>query len=780
MIRVLRFTWLILAVLIALSTAPVAGQAQITLSSEEQEFLDLVRRVETALEANQVSDRTLGELRRELSEWRSRMDSARNVNSTSIGAVLSQLDALGPPPAEGESEPQSVAEVRAVLTERLEELQVPVRRADVAFNRADALISEVDQLLRERQTQEILERVTSPLWLSVWTNAFVELGEVDFGVAQEVRRAWSAPATGTEMRQRLPISIALIVAGLLLTVGGRRLTERITQHMQTRTNAGAQLLAFLISLLQILIPAAGLILIFAAANFLFDTGTLTDALLRGLLAAGLVLIAARWLATRVFPISDMVEAVFDLSEQNRAKGRRLTLLLGIGLALAALLETVLDAFRLSGDTASAINSLVVLFMAYTLWRMAGLLREVRRTVEIDEDGEEVSEPTFELRALWTISSAMHIVAILAPLAAAVGYWRLSGYLVSGTSATLGVFAFLAIMHQVFRDIYIVLTGKDSDAGAQALVPVLLTLALSIGAIPLIAVIWGARWTGVAEAWSVLQSGVRIGETQIGLNSVFMIVIVFLIGFALTRAVQATLNTAVLPRTNIDKGGRNAISAGIGYVGVTLAAVAAITVAGVDLSGIALIASALTVGIGFGLQTIASNFISGLILLAERPISEGDWIEVNGQMGIVRDISVRSTRIETFDRTDVIVPNSDFISGTVTNWTRGNTIGRVIVTVGVAYASDSKKVEAILKEVAEAHPLVAINPAPVILFRNFGADALEFEARCILRDVNYLMLVHSDLNHEIHRRFREEGIEIPFAQRDLWLRNPEALARPAEA
>jgi small-conductance mechanosensitive channel len=160
---------------------------------------------------------------------------------------------------------------------------------------------------------------------------------------------------------------------------------------------------------------------------------------------------------------------------------------------------------------------------------------------------------------------------------------------------------------------------------------------------------------------------------------------------------------------------------------------------------------------------------------ERPIKAGDWVELPSGMGYVRNINVRSTEIETFDRSSLFVPNSQLISENVINWTHGNLHGRIIVKVGVSYDSDPRQVERILLEIARGHPLMLRRPAPYVLFRGFGADALEFEIRGILRDVNWILNVQSDINFEIARRFSEAGVQVPFKQADIKLKNPDEIA-----
>jgi len=300
--------------------------------------------------------------------------------------------------------------------------------------------------------------------------------------------------------------------------------------------------------------------------------------------------------------------------------------------------------------------------------------------------------------------------------------------------------------------------------------------LAIAALPVLALIWGADTTDLRSLLRIFADGFAIGDMVISPLDFAAFALVFAVGYVITRMAQGLLATAVLPLTRFDAGAKAAITAGFGYVGIILAALVAVSTTGLDLSNLAIVVGALSVGIGFGMQNIVNNFISGVILLIERPIKPGDWIELASGMGYVKNINVRSTEIQTFDRATLIVPNAELISGPVTNWTHSNLNGRLKVPVGVAYGTDPRQVETILTEIAKAQPMLLRSPVPYVLFRGFGADALEFELRGVLRDVNWILNVTSDINFEIVRRFAEAGIEIPFAQRDLHLKNADELGR----
>ncbi|MEO1574996.1 MAG: mechanosensitive ion channel domain-containing protein, partial [Pseudomonadota bacterium] len=219
----------------------------------------------------------------------------------------------------------------------------------------------------------------------------------------------------------------------------------------------------------------------------------------------------------------------------------------------------------------------------------------------------------------------------------------------------------------------------------------------------------------------------------------------------------------------------------GYVGFVVAIILGLALSGVNLRGFAIVLGALGVGIGFGLQNIVNNFVSGLILLFERPIKSGDFVSVGDVEGIVKRIRIRSTEIESLDRRNIIVPNSELIATQVTNWVLHDPFGRLTLNIGVAYGSDTERVRDLLESVATEHPEVITKgpaPPPRALFMGFGDSALDFELRVWIRNIEKRFGVTSDLNFAIDRAFRDHAIEIPFPQRDLHLRPWAPGASPA--
>ncbi len=266
-------------------------------------------------------------------------------------------------------------------------------------------------------------------------------------------------------------------------------------------------------------------------------------------------------------------------------------------------------------------------------------------------------------------------------------------------------------------------------------------------------------------------GFRIGEVTISFGAILAAVFWLLLALLITKAMQKWLERYLLPRTELEPSLQQSIAAIAGYIGVIVAIVLALTQLGIDLQKVALIAGALSVGIGFGLQSIVSNFVSGLILLTERPIRVGDLVVVKGEEGYVRRIRVRATEIETFERASVIIPNAEFITSAVKNWTHANTTGRIIVKVRLPYDCDPDLVCETLLASASEHPRVLKQPQPRALLLGFGENALEFELRAYVGHVDDGLLTKSDLHLEILRRFRAAKIEMTSPQ-------AIALTRPA--
>ncbi|NDY42451.1 mechanosensitive ion channel [Dissulfurirhabdus thermomarina] len=365
------------------------------------------------------------------------------------------------------------------------------------------------------------------------------------------------------------------------------------------------------------------------------------------------------------------------------------------------------------------------------------------------------------------------------LAAQCAGWSVLGArLVEATAKSVFLCVFTAMLIRIGRGGIGFLTGRILAArpgvthrirqGLEARLRQAFTAVVSVVAFLYFLQVWGL-YESPAKAWAaVMGLGVSYGGFSLDLRAVLAAVLALYLAFLGSWGAQAFLEAEVFPRRRLDRGVRDSIRRLLHYALVIVGFVMALGFLGVEMQHFVVLAGALGIGIGFGLQNVVNNFVSGLILLFERPIKVGDTIVQNGEWAVVRRIGMRSTVVETYDQSEIIIPNSQLVSETVVNWTLSTSRARVTLPVGVAYGSDTDEVMRILLEAAAQHPAVLPEPKPYVVFRGFGESSLDFELRCWIGDANRRVETRSDLGLFVDRRFREEGVVVPFPQRDLHL------------
>jgi small-conductance mechanosensitive channel len=383
-------------------------------------------------------------------------------------------------------------------------------------------------------------------------------------------------------------------------------------------------------------------------------------------------------------------------------------------------------------------------------------------------------------------SMVLIVAVIADLA---GFSNLSGWMFRSVFGSIVAFGVVMTVARLLRDFLIGLEhgatpwgrktrrffglpATEEHLGSLFWVRMLVTLGLWALLGWLFILIWDLSASAVQDINRIFTEGFQVGSLKIIPARVLLAVVTLAALIAITSWLKGLFKHQ-LEKSPMKRGSREALVTVSGYSGVLIAILVALGVAGIEFANLAIIAGALSVGIGFGLQNIVNNFVSGLILLVERPVKTGDWIVVGGTEGYVKRIRIRSTQIQTFDRADVIVPNSELIAGQVTNRMLRDTTGRARIPIGVAYGSDTQKVKEILLKLANEHPeVITHNPAmaPYVLFLGFGDSSLDFELRVYINIIDHRLRVKSDLYFAIDAAFREAGIAIPFPQRDLHIKH----------
>ncbi|WP_250940902.1 mechanosensitive ion channel family protein [Allorhizobium sonneratiae] len=727
---------------------------------------------------------------RELIGAKSRLDDAmadlitlKSSLSPRLDDLTSRLTELGNPPKDGQPEAADVTAQRNKLTAQKGQVVSLLSRIDDLTKADNDLETNISTMRRELFTRELFAH--ADVSIDTMTTAVKAVGPLYAQFAAMVG-SWVGFVW---YFKRISLASALLVS-LVMMLGLRFILHQIFGPMIARARLEEKpsyMSRFSLAFWVTVVPSVALGFFLIASFFLLDAFNVLRSDIRPVLASVFGVIVTIFFSARLAVV------VFN-PKQPKWRLVRVSDRGARGLAAAFVAMTIINGFDyvfgvitsvaggpvdlavLRGFVSSCLVGLILLIISFT-----------KPLMPKEDDPPGVKGRPWSRKTL----VLLHIFGFGIVFAALIGYVGLAKFIANQIILTGGMIALIYIGIRSGkavseRDRFAETTvgrylQRRFDAGPVALDQlgiaaglVIYLVALMVG-LPLILLSWGFQPLDIRLLMYNFVTEIKIGGISISVVGIAGGILLFILGLIVTRWLEKWLDGTVMARAQVDSGVRNSIRTVVGYVGASLAGVISLSAAGINLSNLALVAGALSVGIGFGLQNIVSNFVSGLILLVERPFKVGDWVATGTTEGFVRRINVRATEIETFQRQTIIVPNSELINAAVGNWTHRNTLGRVDVKIGVSYDSDPTHVMRVLQEAAATYEGVLRNPEPFVIFQNFGNSSLDFQLCFFIGDVLNALSIKNGVRVRIFERFREEGIEIPFPRQDLTV----TMVRPPE-
>ncbi|MQV99300.1 mechanosensitive ion channel [Sinorhizobium medicae] len=747
------------------AASPVLQQAEDQLAQADRELKRIIERTN----AVEDDDAMLAELRAQVDELSKQIIAASVPTRPRLDEIKARLTELGDPPGEGQP-PED-----AVITDERKRLLAERGAINALTGRAENLSIEARKLAnRITATRRAIFSNTLLRHTDVSVEMLSEAATATLHEAMALSRSIGGWLTFAWNYKRVPLLSALFLslcAALLFLVGGYRLFSPVLMRPE-EADEPTYFRRLSLAFWSTLIPTVALAAFAMSSYFFLSSFNILRPdiapIIAITLAMGVVLFFIARLASAVLSPSRSSWRLVRVSD----RGAKMLMVPIFAMALVNGLDYLL------GSISESLGSPVVLTIAKSfvasiiigliLMSMAWIRPVLRGDEPYDAPGHpwpRVISFSFLLLGAALIATALsgyvglaRFIATQITVTSAILVTVYIGLLTGKSVSRQGAFAETVAGRYLERRFQLEPVALDQFGLFAGLGIYVLVLAFFI---PLILLQWGFK-TADIESWTYrVLTEIRVGTITISLVGILAGILLFALGFLVTRWVQRWIDRNVMARSRVDAGVRNSIRTGIGYMGVGVAGLIGLSAAGIDLSSLALVAGALSLGVGFGLQNIVSNFVSGLILLVERPFKVGDWIVSGTTEGFVRRISVRATEIETFQHQSIMMPNSLLINASVGNWTHRNKLGRSEIAVTVTYDSDPRRIIELLHDIAAAHPMVLKNPAPNVGFTAFGDDRMTFELRIYVADVLTAGGVRNDLRVSIYERFRDEGIGAPF-------------------
>jgi len=732
-------------------------------------------------------------------------DAARNALQPELEQVDARVAQLGEV-VEGTTEARDIAAQRKALNQQRSDLASAIARAKLLAGDAKQVGADIEKMRVTQFSEDLARKVNSPLSPSLWKQFAVHV-PADYSRLVVLYRqgetaarkaiaehGWGAPLTG--------MALALLMffpLRLWLRAAGRRYaaSERAPDGRLRRSGLAVWLLA-----VGTLLPGFAAVVLVAALDSIgaipprlqqlalhFQVATFVAAFITALSACLLVPKRPSW---RLLSLDDT--AAWRL--RKYAWG-------AAGLTfLSILLVEINRASRTSEITTVAVDGVIAItYMALIVAILVSLARLHRRQTDeaqakldaqVDAGAKQPKAPVRKSGWIVLARLAGHVVVAVAVIATLLGYLNLALFVAQQLVWGAVVLLAASLLLKFADDLSLWLLSPTSRVGKSIVLTtglndakveqagVLLSAVLRIGVILLAVLALTAPFGNLNTFFSAMDSlsnGLTIGATTLKPSSVLYAVLAFLVVWAVMQAFQNWLTNTYLPKTDLDAGARNSISTVTRYLGIIAAVLWGLTALGIGLERLALVVSALSVGIGFGLQAITQNFVSGLILLAERPVKIGDWVKLGDQEGDIKRISVRSTEIQVGDKSTLIVPNSELITKTIRNMTMGNAQGRIQIQFSVPLSTDVAAVRQILLDCYSEHVGVLAEPAPSVFIDSIANGQVAINSFAYVSGPRAVYGVRSDLYFTMLQKFAAAHIALSSPTDIHLVRDPAAPQEP---
>lgn len=753
--------------------APVAPATPapplVTKTSRQLDQVDAaLAQIETAFQNRDVSTKDLKAFHDEIAPFTSHLQTTLDHLNGVLAAVKARLDQLGPAPAaKAPAESAQITKERQQQQQEFEAIDALVKRAKLLLVRVTQVNARIAEHQRATFTHSLFRRGPSVAEPGLWLDVVAETPH-NFKMARNAVGDWFARVDNRLPGWRTALFWALALAAFALYWPASLLARRGRGPTDASPSQFRKIVA---AWRVVLIVAAGAVAPFFVIAGLSAAFGIYDAFFRSafliLLAAVLSVAVADGLGRGVLAPGNPDWRLLTLRDARYAHTRMamvvIAALVMTGHLILALCESIGTDQMFQAAVSGLVAFCVAIAIVAALWRGG----------EVDCDA--ILGPRVTATRDWygPLRILLWIVTVAIFAAVLAGFMGLASFLADQV-LWVGFVGLVAMMGHTLVEEAIAAGCRPTTPFGRALnassglspvsieqLAILLsgatTVVIFVTAILLILAPWGIQSTDLPTYFHDAFFGFHVGDITVSLASIIVAVAIFVVGITTTRTVGGWIESRFLPHTRLDLGLRNAIRTSFGYLGFILALGFCLAYLGLNFEKLAIVAGALSVGIGFGLQSIVNNFVSGLILLWERAIRVGDWIVVGSDEGLVRRINVRSTEIQTFDCAAVVVPNANLVAGVVKNYVRTDRSGRVMIAIPVNAAADPEQARDILLDIAKGHKLVVARPAPSVIFAGITASAYNFELYCFVADIATLGTVKSDLNFEIYRRFKAEGL-----------------------